>query len=258
MQVQSVEQILERIGEAARAHPGGVVAFDGDGTLWSGDVGEDFFHGLVAHGDIREPARAKIDREAADHGLTTGGSGKELAARIYADYLAGRYPEEAVCELMTWAFADWTHGEVDAFAAQTVVRGGVEGRLHPEVKRVVAWAKAQGIEVFLVSASPVAIIEHAGKVAGIDADHVVAALPRYEAGRMVPDVHRPIPYGPGKVKNLRARIGSSRPLYAAFGDNAFDIAMLSEAFIPVAVRPKPRLRERAGEVQKLVEIARES
>jgi phosphoserine phosphatase len=75
---------------------------------------------------------------------------------------------------------------------------------------------------------------------------------------MLPDVHRPIPYAGGKVANLRARLGPTRPLYAAFGDNAFDIALLSEAFIPVAVRPKPRLRERAGEVKKLVEIARES
>ena len=71
-------------------------------------------------------------------------------------------------------------------------------------------------------------------------------------------VEAPIPYGPGKVHALRERIGASRPLYAAFGDNAFDVALLNEAFIPVAVRPKPRLRERAAEVQNLVETARES
>ncbi len=46
-------------------------------------------------------------------------------------------------------------------------------------------------------------------------------------------------------------------LCAAFGDNAFDVAMLSEARVPVAVRPKDRLRERAAEVAGLVEIAPE-
>ena len=116
----------------------------------------------------------------------------------------------------------------------------------------------EGIEVFLVSASPRAIVEHAGRFVGIADDHMVAALPLYDGDRMLPDVDRPIPYGAGKVRNLRARIGTDRPLYAAFGDNAFDIAMLSEAFIPVAVRPKPRLRERASEVKMLVEITPES
>ena len=65
---------------------------------------------------------------------------------------------------------------------------------------------------------------------------------------------RPIPYGPGKVTRLRERIGT-RPLYAAFGDNAFDVPMLREATVGVAVRPKPRLREKAHEVPGIVEIA---
>jgi phosphoserine phosphatase len=87
---------------------------------------------------------------------------------------------------------------------------------------------------------------------------MIAALPRYQDGRMVADVVRPIPYAAGKVHNLRARIGETRTLVAAFGDNAFDVAMLSQASVPVAVRPKQRLRDRAADVQLLVEIARES
>jgi phosphatidylglycerophosphatase C len=66
---------------------------------------------------------------------------------------------------------------------------------------------------------------------------------------------RPIPYGAGKVMHLRAKLGA-RPLYAAFGDNAFDVAMLREARVPVAIRPKPRLVERAGEVPALVVLER--
>ena len=38
------------------------------------------------------------------------------------------------------------------------------------------------------------------------------------------------------------------------GDNAFDVALLLQARVPVAVRPKPRLRERAAEVPGLVEL----
>jgi phosphoserine phosphatase len=50
-------------------------------------------------------------------------------------------------------------------------------------------------------------------------------------------------------------VGEARPLYAAFGDNAFDVSLLAGAAVPVAVRPKPRLRARAGEVPGLVELA---
>jgi phosphatidylglycerophosphatase C len=258
MHLEPAESIIARIAEAARVHPGGAVAFDGDGTLWTGDVGEDLFHALIASGDFREAARAQMDREAETHGRATGGTGKAIAERLYQDYMAGLFPEERMCEIMTWAFADWTHAEVDAFTVDVLGRIGLEARLHAEARRVVRWARAQRIETFLVSASPRVIIEHAARLLDIDGDHVVAALPCYVGDKMLPDVHRPIPYAAGKVKNLRARIGQTRPLYAAFGDNAFDIALLSEAFIPVAVRPKPRLRERAAEVQKLVEIVAES
>jgi phosphoserine phosphatase len=55
--------------------------------------------------------------------------------------------------------------------------------------------------------------------------------------------------------HLRAKLGA-RPLYAAFGDNAFDVPMLREARVPVAIRPKPRLVERAGEIPGLLVLER--
>jgi phosphoserine phosphatase len=58
------------------------------------------------------------------------------------------------------------------------------------------------------------------------------------------------------VTNLRRRIGD-RPLYAALGDSGFDVAMLSDSRVPVAVRPKAKLQARAAEVPGLVELARE-
>src|SRR5439155_1761579 len=107
-----------------------------------------------------------------------------------------------------------------------------------------------------VSASPRPIVEQAARALGIDASHVVAATPMYEGETMRAAAVRPIPYAAGKVACLRARI-ADRPLYAAFGDNAFDVAMLREARVAVAVRPKPRLRDRAHEVPGMVEIAAE-
>jgi phosphatidylglycerophosphatase C len=176
-----------------------------------------------------------------------------VARRIYDAYVAGRFPEERVCELMTWCFAGWTRARVQHFARDVVERVGLPARLHREVLHVLERARAAGIETVLVSASPVAVVLEAGGAVGFDEAHVVAAHPRFDADVMRAEVERPIPYGAGKVSRLHERIGD-RTLYAAFGDNAFDVALLSSARVPVAVRPKPKLRDRAHEVPGLVEL----
>jgi phosphoserine phosphatase len=83
---------------------------------------------------------------------------------------------------------------------------------------------------------------------------VVAATPLLDGRELRAEVDRPIPYAAGKIGRLRERIGS-RDLYAAFGDSGFDLAMLADALVPVAVRPKPRLREGAHAIADLVELA---
>jgi phosphoserine phosphatase len=143
---------------------------------------------------------------------------------------------------------------MEAFARDVVDRASLPARFHPELHSVLDRARSAGIEVFLVSASPVVVVREAGSRAGFDVSHVVAAVPLQQDGRVVPDVDRPIPYGPGKVRRLRERVGT-RPLLAAFGDNAFDVALLTEARVRVAVRPKAALRARAGEVVDLLELA---
>jgi phosphoserine phosphatase len=256
VQLQTPNAVWTRIEELARAEPGGVVATDGDGTLWTGDVGEDLFHAFLDNGRVDPPAFEAIVRDARAHGISDAGKGSDVARRIYNAYLEGRFPEEGLCELMTWCFAGWTRGEVGDFARQVVDGAGLATRLHPEVLSVVTSARAAGVEVVLVSASPLAVVLEAGSRVGFDAGQVVAAGATYDGEIMRPDVHRPIPYGSGKVTRLRERIGSARPLYAAFGDNGFDVAMLASAHVAVAVRPKPRLRQQAAAVPGIVELAR--
>lgn len=43
---------------------------------------------------------------------------------------------------------------------------------------------------------------------------------------------------------------------ASFGDEVFDVEMLKEAKVAVAIRPKARLRGRASEITGLVELER--
>jgi phosphatidylglycerophosphatase C len=260
VQLQSADEVWARIEPLARADGGaGVVAFDGDGTLWSGDVGEDLFHAFLDHGEVAEAALEALRNEASDHSLSDAGTGSEVAHRIYSAYKDGNFPEERICELMAWCFAGWSRERVRAFARDVVDRGGLSARLHPEVLRVCEKARAAGIETLLVSASPVVVIVEAGGRIGFREEQVVAARPRHDGETVLAAVDRPIPYGEGKVTRLRERIGPGRTLYAAFGDNAFDVALLASARIGVGVRPKPRLRARvdAGEVPGVVELAPE-
>jgi phosphoserine phosphatase len=257
VQQQTPERIWSRIEHAAREEPGGVVATDGDGTLWAGDVGEDLFHAFLDHGRVTPAAFEAVVRDARAHGLSDAGTGSDVARRIYQAYLEDRFPEERLCELMTWCFAGWTREEVGVFAREVVDRGALHGRLHAEILEVIERVRAAAIEVLVVSASPFAVVlEAASRIGFVEAD-VVAARAAYDGEVMRAEVLRPIPYASGKVMRLRERIGHARPIYAAFGDNAFDVDLLTSAGIAVAVRPKPRLRRAADAVPGIVELARE-
>ena len=56
-----------------------------------------------------------------------------------------------------------------------------------------------------------------------------------------------VPYAEAKLTAGRALFGDARWL-AAFGDNVFDIEMLTTAEVGIAVRPKPRLEQRLAEL----------
>jgi phosphoserine phosphatase len=256
VELWSADRVWARIESLAAAQPGGVVATDGDGTLWSGDVGEDLFHAFLEHGRVEAPALEALRQEARDHDLSDAGSGPEIARRVFVAYREGAFPEERVCEVMTWCFAGWAQSEVQAFARDVVDGGRLATRIHGEVLRVLERLRVAGIPVVLVSASPFEVVVEAAAHLGFADQDIVAARARIDGKRrLLAEVERPIPYADGKVARLRERVGPSRTIYAAFGDNAFDIALLAAARVGVAVRPKPLLRERAKEVEGIVELS---
>jgi hypothetical protein len=57
------------------------------------------------------------------------------------------------------------------------------------------------------------------------------------------------------AKLLRATPGAT--LVAAFGDNSFDVEMMKQSAVAIAVRPKPRLLERASELPDLIDLIAE-
>ncbi|RYZ42882.1 MAG: HAD family hydrolase [Myxococcaceae bacterium] len=252
MRMEQVDETLERIRREVARTPDGVLAFDGDGTLWSGDVGDDLFLALLEHGGVRPEAREALERLGARHGVESHPDAVTLARGLFAAFEAGRLPEKDTYEMMAWVFAGWHVDEVRGFAREVVARRGVAARIHPEARRVVEWARSQGVDCYVVSASPRAVVEAAVREVGLTAEFVLACTPKEENGRLQTSVFEPVPYGPGKVNCLRQ--ATSRPLYAAFGDNVFDLDLLAAARVPVAIRPKARLRDRAAELPALVQL----
>ena len=244
------ELIAELERRLSAAQPA-ALAFDADGTLWSGDVGDDVFRYAVSHGRLREAARAAIEHEATTRGFDVFPDPNETAGHLFDAYVARRYPEREMCELMTWCYAGHTLAQMQALVAEALVAANHAQRLHQELAPVLAFARARGLRTIVISASPRATVEIAASKWGFESADIAAGTPAYEGGVIAPRMAGPLPYAHAKCVAGRALIG---PLHwlASFGDNVFDLEMLREAELGVAVRPKPALRARLDEVPGVV------
>lgn len=222
------------------------IAFDGDGTLWTGDVAETVWHALVSGRLVRAEAHAALVHEAERVRLSTEGDVHALCTRLFHAYLDGTLEEQRICEIQAWAFAGWSRPELDTFVDRVLFEPTatdavpLSRRYIPETRAILEAARAVSAPVYLVTASPKHVVERAAAPLGFAPDEVLGSRVLWQDGRVAPDVERPICYGPGKVQALERVLGG-RPLLAAFGDNVFDVPMLHHARFGVMVRPKARL-----------------
>lgn len=235
-----VEELRAMLGDTDPRRA--VLAFDGDGTLWSGDVGEDLFHAAMQRAFLREDALPALLAEAARYDVPLAGArgANAVATVLFQAYLDGRYPERETCAMMTWCYAGHELGAVQSFARDVLTAADVPSRLHAELEPILEFAARAAVRCVLVSASPRVIVEPAGALRGFAPSDIAAATPSVADGRVEPRLHAPVPYAEHKLTAGRELFGDARWL-AAFGDNVFDIEMLEAAEVGVAVRPKPRL-----------------
>ncbi|UQA60964.1 HAD family hydrolase [Polyangium aurulentum] len=251
----TAEDVIARLADvrAEASAETAVLAFDADGTLWSGDVGEDLFHALLHEGALRDDARGALAEEARLFGVPDDGDATALARALYDGYTAGKYPEDRVFAMMAWCSAGFTIDEARAYAEGIVARGKLGDRLHRFLEPVLRWAEAERVGVWVVSASPRWIVEIGVAKLGIPAAQVVAMEPRIEGDRIAPSLAGPPVYNEHKpVALFAARPGAE--VLGAFGDSSYDVPLLRASRVPVAVRPKPGLLARAAEVPQLVAI----
>ncbi len=238
----SSEALIAELQATLPAEQTAVLAFDGDGTLWWGDVAEDVLLFATAEQLIREEAQPALIEAAAAHGLDSTGSPSALAARIFEAYTEGRYPEREVCEMMTWCYAGYSFAELAPIIREAFARRDLAERLNTALGPVLDWARGRGLRAVIVSASPHFIVAEAARLWKIDAGDIAASRAALDGDRVAPRMHGEVPYAEHKPKAARALIGDAEWL-ASFGDSAFDIELLRAARVGVAVRPRPDLVE---------------
>jgi phosphoserine phosphatase len=242
--------VIERLRRARVEGPAGL-AFDADGTLWSGDVGEDVFELACRDGLLRDAPVEGLSRVAHAHGLSVDGTASELAERLYAAYRRGALAELLTCELMTWSYAGWSTGELRDWARRALTERNLQDRVRHVLAPVFEFAESEGLRVIVVSASPEVIVMEALRIAEIRVTEVAAARPEIRDDRIQPALAAPVPYGPQKPVEGARLLGPCDWL-GSFGDNVFDVDMLRAARVGVAVFPKPALVARLGELANTV------
>lgn len=242
-------EIISELEPYLAEHERWAIAFDGDGTLWSGDVGEESFVAACRADKLSGSLSAKLGAEAAAFGVDGSGTSSELALRLFEAYRAGRYPELRVCELMIWCYAGWTESELKQHVKRTAKEPHCQVVAYEPLAPILTWARARSIRCLVVSASPKLVVEEAAHSLGFAPEDIAAGHTTIEAGRLSATLAEPVPYAEAKVTAGRALMGD-RQWLCTFGDNVFDVDMLQAARLPIAVRPKDRLRAVLGQVAR--------
>ena len=138
-------------------------------------------------------------------------------------------------------------------SSDLIEKKALASRIHQELLGIVMWARRERVPFYVVSASPEWIVVPAIERLRLHVTRTFAMTPARDGEVLLARVTGPLTYGRGKVAALRSGLGSKR-LLAAFGDSAYDLPMLADAEIGVAVRPKVELRARAAECPQMVEL----
>jgi HAD superfamily phosphoserine phosphatase-like hydrolase len=202
-------------------------AFDCDGTLWSGDVGERFFDWELDADDVFDSrSRGILNRSMRER---------------YAAYKRGEVDETTMCGEMVTMHRGVSEAKMMDAAARFFDRFFVQ-QIFPEMRELVRRLQESGCEIWTVSSSNEWVIRAGMKHFGIPESRVLAAKVEIERGVATDRMIR-VPSGPGKPEALREVV--KKDIDAAFGNSRWDVEMLAMARHAVAVNPNPDLEAAA-------------
>ena len=222
--MSSLTAAASRFVESVLALKPRIAAFDCDGTLWSGDVGEGFFSWELQNKLVSDEVIA-------------------WARPRYADYRAGNVAEDVMCGEMVTMHRG-LHEAVVQQACDAFFDKAIAQNIFPEMRELVQRLRAGGCDVWAVSSSNQWIIRSGMRTFGIPHDHILSAEVAVENSIITDHLIR-VPSGPGKVTALRSVLSASPD--CAFGNAIWDREMLAIATHAFAVNPNPNLRELATE-----------
>lgn len=217
-----------------------VLAFDADGTLWSGDVSDDVFLAACREDWLLEGVRPSLTLQARALGIDTTGTASAIALRLFEAGQRGELDECTLYATMTWCYAGRTVRELTEYAAKVLLQLSLPQRLRAEMSEVLQWARRRSVQCVVVSASPHPIVAWAATHWGFSPDLVIGTMPQIHEGTIDNQLLDPVPFGANKCKLLKRRFPGHRIL-ACFGDSNFDFELLQCAEMAVAVNPKPSL-----------------
>jgi HAD superfamily phosphoserine phosphatase-like hydrolase len=231
-----------------------VLAFDGDGTLWGGDVSDDVFLAACRAEWLLDDVGAALDALLERFQLPRQTSPSRAALCLFEAEKVGAFPERELFEMMTWCYAGRTRAQLTAFAESVLLAAHIEARLRRSFLAVFDWASSRGHDVYLVTASPWPIVTVAAQRLGFHEQNVIAARAIEDVrGHIIPKVASNVPYAGEKPLQLQP-YRRERRLLAAFGDSLFDFELLSSADLAVAVNPKPLLEQRLHRFERAVRL----
>lgn len=189
------------------------MVFDADGTLWRGDVGEDFLRYLAFEGHVRRDGWSGYERLLEhDH----------AAAYAFAVEVMTGLEEATVVDLAT------------AFFERRYL-----GRIFPPMRRLVEAVRVRGLTPWVCSASPIWPVLPGAAALGIGANQVVGVECQRVSGRLAGPVHQPVTCGPGKVHWLTQRLRSPPLLAVGNGTLDFDMLVWAERALVIATPDGP-------------------
>lgn len=121
-------------------------------------------------------------------------------------------------------------------------------RVRPEAKRLLDQHRHAGRATYIVSASPIELVEPLAKALGMTAG--IGTRSRIVDGAYTGELDGPFCYGPGKVEAMREIATWEHldlDLCWAYSDSASDLPMLRAVGHPVAVNPDAKLERIAGQ-----------
>jgi phosphoserine phosphatase len=195
-----------------------IAVFDCDGTLWSGDAGEEFLYWEIENKVISP----------------------ELAAPLmprYHSYKKGEIGEEQMCGEMVALHRGLKVNDVQA-AAERFFAAVVERRIFREMQELVRLLADSGCELWAISSTNEWVIRAGLHHFAIPQQRIIAASVEIDMGRATDRLIR-VPTDEGKAAAVREVIGPG--IDAAFGNSIHDAALLRLARHGYAIRPTPEM-----------------